>query len=287
METPELVVDSRAELGEGPVWDSMEGRLLWLDIVGGRVHSLDPLTGSDESIEAVPYVSSITPRKGGGFVLTAGHAVLAWDGESSAVLAEIEEPDGNRFNDAKCDASGRLWAGTMDMNEASPAGSLYMVSPDRSVRRMLGGLTVSNGIDWSPDGKTMYHADSPTGNVYAYDFRMEDGMIGRSRVFASIPHSQGFPDGLTVDSDGMVWIAQWGGWCVSRWSAEGRLMETVKLPVSHVSSCTFGGRKMDTLFITSARYGLSGGELRREPHAGSLFSVVPGAVGRQPHEFDG
>ncbi len=275
-------------MGEGPLWDVRQNRLYWLDIVEGKIHRYDPATHKNETFAVGKYVSSVTPTIRGDFLITKGHAIYKWRPEHKMekVISAEQRMAGNRFNDGKCDPAGRFWVGSMDMKEERQSGSLYRLSADLSIKKMCSGLTVSNGIDWSPGNETMYHVDSPTRRIFAYDFDLDGGTISRKRVAITIPEGNGFPDGITVDCEGNIWVAQWGGSRISRWEPEGRLLEEISVPASQVSSCTFGGRNLDTLYVTTARYGIGRSQVNNEVHAGSLFSIVPGVRGRAANKFN-
>jgi sugar lactone lactonase YvrE len=191
------------------------------------------------------------------------------------------------MNDGNCDSAGRFWAGTMGLNEEPGAGALYRLDPDLNVTKVLDAVTISNGIDWSLDDSLMYYVDSDTFCVDVFDFDPDAGAISNRRAFVSVSAADGLPDGLTVDSEGYVWVAFWGGSCVRRYAPDGSLDLVVSLPTRHVTSCAFGGAGLDELYITSATEGLTEADLAQEPHAGALFRCKPGVVGRPEHVFLG
>ncbi|CAG7653235.1 SMP-30/gluconolactonase/LRE family protein [Paenibacillus allorhizosphaerae] len=280
----ELVWDGKAELGEGPAWDHRSAQLVWVDILGKRVHWYDPARGTNRTIQLAQRVGAAVPRVRGGLVLALENGFHTLDLETQR-LTKLIDPEsgkpGNRFNDGKCDEAGRFWAGTMHMEENSPSGALYCLEPDGTLRMAADGITTSNGLAWSPDGRTMYYIDSPTRRVTAYDYSPETGAIDRPRTVVTIPEGEGLPDGMTVDEEGMIWIAQWDGWQVSRWDpASGVKIDSIRVPAARATSCTFGGSNYDELYITTARTGLSEQELAEQPHAGGLFRVKPGVKGR-------
>ncbi|HKE98640.1 MAG TPA: SMP-30/gluconolactonase/LRE family protein [Actinomycetes bacterium] len=272
----EVVVDARARLGEGPAWDARSGELIWVDILAGRVHRFDPASGADRFVEVGRHVGVAVPRAAGGLLLAVrgGFAVLGDDG-TLAPVADVEaDRPGNRMNDGKCDPRGRLWAGTVADDERPGAGALYRLDPDRSVHRMLGGVSISNGLAWSADGATMYYVDSPSQGVDAFDYDPGSGAIARRRRVVSIPRRDGTPDGMAIDDDGCLWVALWGGGRVRRHTPDGRPDAQVELPASQVTSCAFGGPDRGDLYVTSAARGLAG-----EPLAGALFRCRPGVRG--------
>ena len=200
---------------------------------------------------------------------------------------EPDKPE-NRFNDGKCDPAGRFWAGTLALDEKPRAASLYCMDTDLSVRRVLGNVGNSNGIVWSLDNTTMYYIDTPTREIAAFDYDLETGAISNRRVAVTVPQEYGYPDGMTIDEEGMVWVALWGEGCVCRWDPRtGELLHSLRLPVRQVTSCAFGGEKLDELYITSACIGPEGKALAAQPLAGGLFRVHPGVKGIEAFEFNG
>ncbi|MEU6181607.1 SMP-30/gluconolactonase/LRE family protein [Streptomyces coeruleorubidus] len=270
----EVAVRAEAELGEGPTWDAAAGRLLWIDILGSRVHSYDPVTGRRTVRRTEQHVGAVKPRAGGGLVLNLrdGIGLLDPDGDSPGGFRWLhrEPVPGRRANDAAVAPDGSLWAGTMRYDEAPGGGTLSRITGDGSVEVVLDDVAVSNGTGWSPDGRLMYYIDSPTRRVDVFDYA--DGRISGRRTLAGIEESAGFPDGLTVDAEGGVWVALWQGSAVRRYTPGGELDRVIELPVPLVTACAFGGPELTDLYITTARTGLT------EPpaSAGSLF-VVPGA----------
>ncbi|MCX7804455.1 MAG: SMP-30/gluconolactonase/LRE family protein, partial [Planctomycetota bacterium] len=219
-----------------------------------------------------------------------GFAVLDLDSGRMEMFAVPDgHPPENRFNDGKCDPAGRFWAGTMAMTGPREGkGSLFCLFPDRSVKRMLDGVTTSNGIAWSLDRKTMYYIDTPTLTVWAFDYDERTAAISNRRPVASAPKEMGYPDGMTIDAEGMLWVAYWQGAKVARWDPKsGRLLQTIKVPADLTTSCAFGGPGMDVLYITTARTGLKPETLASQPHAGGIFAVRPGVAGIEAFEFAG
>ena len=281
----EVVGTERAEVGEGPVWDIRSSRLVWVDILGRRIHVTDPRTGETSSIEVPLHVGAVVPRAAGGYVaaLQDGFWIVD-DGPARRITAVPEARPGLRFNDGKCDPAGRFWAGTMAYDEAPGAASLYRLEADGLADRVLDGATISNGLAWSGDGRTMYYIDSPTQRVDAFTFDVTTGDLGNRRTVIRIPRELGTPDGMTVDADGGLWVALWGGGAVRRY-VDGRLDREIRLPASKITSCAFGDEDLGTLFITSACEGLSDAELREQPLAGALFRVRPGVRGVAPYPY--
>ncbi len=285
----QLVLDARAELAEGPSWDGANGRLLWVDIFGKRIHGFYPESEEWRVWEIESYVSSVVPVVGQEVVVTLPHEIyrVNLSDRSRKLLAEVETSQtGNRCNDAKCDPKGRLWVGTMDMTERQPNGNLYCLVGGESLRQVISGVTVSNGLGWSPDEKVMYYIDTPTHQVMAYDFDASTGELAHPRVVITVPAEMGMPDGMTVDSQGKLWVCLWGGSRVTRWDPlDGQLMDEIFLPAPNVTSCVFAGNSLDELYITTARSGLTADTLTQFPHTGGVFRVKTRYPGLPTHAF--
>ncbi|MFD5700164.1 SMP-30/gluconolactonase/LRE family protein [Streptomyces lasiicapitis] len=266
----EVAVHEWAELGEGPTWDAEAGHLIWVDILNSRVHTYDPSSGSRTVLATEQHVGAAKPRAGGGLVvnLRDGVGLYGPDGAFSWLLREPVA--GRRGNDAAVAADGALWAGTMRYDEAPGGGSLTRVAPDGTTTPVFPEVAVSNGIGWSPDGTLMYYADSPTRRVDVC--RMDGQLPVDRREFTVIAEPDGFPDGLTVDADGCVWVALWDGGQVRRYTPDGALDRVLPLPVARPTACAFGGPDLRDLYVTTARVGLD----RPHPMAGSVL-VVPDA----------
>jgi sugar lactone lactonase YvrE len=282
----ELVLDARAALGEGPVWDARTSELLWVDITGGAVHRFDPSSGLDRSFETGGFVGAVAPRAAGGYVLAVqnGFAVADRDGDVR-LLAEVEadRPE-TRMNDGACDGSGRFWAGTMNVDGVTRSGSLYRLDPGGDVTRMVANVTISNGIGWSLDDRVMYFVDTADGGVDAFDFEPETGAISGRRRLVTIEDGAGGPDGLTMDAEGCLWVALWDGWAVRRYAPDGTHLGTVDVPAARVTKPAFGGRDLTDLYITTAA---ADEPDPRQPHAGGIFRAQPGVTGRPANAFAG
>jgi sugar lactone lactonase YvrE len=292
---PERASNIRAELGEGPSWDAEKKVLYWVDISGGIVYVHTPNNPNDEVVQRVKSISCAVPRRGGGgLVLTSQHGIYGLELKSKVLtpLTEQVETDReeNRFNDGKCDSAGRFWAGTMNGLKNAPSGALYVLERNHGLKKALPGVTVSNGMGWSPDNKTMFHIDSPTRKVSAFDYALRTGEIGNRRTVVDFSQAQqlGNPDGMAVDEEGMIWVAHWGGARVTRWNPlNGTLLETIAVPADQTSSCCFGGDNLDELYITSARHNLDPKILAAKPLSGSLFMAKVGVRGLPTNAFDG
>jgi sugar lactone lactonase YvrE len=281
------VADVQAILGEGPVWVVRERALIWVDINGRKIFRLR--NGETQSWDTPLKVGSLVPRGQSGFVAGTdlGLAFVALEAGHYDLFANPEEnlPD-NRFNDGKVDRSGRFWAGTMDSHERKASGSLYRLDPDLGIATIDTGYHVTNGPAFSPDGRILYENDSARQLTYAFDLDAAGNASSR-RDFIRHGKGDGFPDGMTVDADGCLWIAFWDGWCVRRFSPDAELLQTVEVPAQRPTSCAFGGEDLQTLFITSARRGLEGTDLANQPLAGGLFAVDVGVQGIAELPFAG
>lgn len=286
----DIAIDAGADLAEGPWWDEQRQELLWVDIFAGRIHMLDPASGIDRSIGVGQSVGMVARRQSGGLVCAVrdGIAFIQPDGNSFELAVPIESGiPGNRMNDGACDPAGRLWAGTMATDLSPSAGSLYRINSALHVTPVRSDVSISNGLDWSPDGETFYFTDSSTQKLDAYDFDIETGQISNARVLLHLPDTIATPDGMAVDAEGTIWVAMWDGGCVHRFSPEGKLLETLNLPVTRPTSVAFGGPALNQLFITSARHGLTPRQLEEQPHAGAIFVLEPGVTGMAPYSFAG
>jgi sugar lactone lactonase YvrE len=289
--TAELIDDARATIGEGPVWDDRSQRLLWVDIPAGLVHWLDPTTGKNASLEVGQPVGAVGLGADGGLVAAVrdGFALFASGRSTMSRLLPVERSvTGNRMNDGKCDSRGRFWAGTMAIDHTPNAGTLYRLDRtdgDEAVSVIFSGITVANGLDWSPDNRLMYYIDSPTQRIDVFDFDRESGALANRRVFVEIPAADGLPDGMTVDAEGHVWVALFRGAKVRRYRPDGEIDLEVKVPVTLVTSCAFGGRNSEDLYITTARHRLTPKEAAEQTTAGGVFVCRPGPVGRLPFRF--
>ncbi|MFJ9413771.1 SMP-30/gluconolactonase/LRE family protein [Streptomyces sp. NPDC101227] len=266
----ELAVRASAELGEGPTWDTAARRLIWVDILGSRVHTWDPATGRRTVMATEQHVGAAKPRAGGGLVVNLRDGIGLYDAGGAFTWLVRDAVPGRRGNDAAVAPDGALWAGTMRYDESPGGGTLTRVAPDGTAAVLLDDVAVSNGTGWSPDGTRVYYVDSPTRRIDT--LRVEGQHIVERREFAAIEPGAGFPDGLTVDADGGVWVALWDGGQVRRYTRDGRLDRTVRLPVPRPTACAFGGPDLRDLYITTARTGQS----RPHPLAGSLL-VLPDA----------
>ena len=297
IEDIELLVDSGSLLGEGPCWDGEKQLLYWIDGLGKKIHIFDPEENTNRTIEVGQVVGCIVLRQSGGVLVAMERGLYSLDPFTGDVVQMVDpESDlpNNRFNDGKCDCRGRLWAGTMsrDFDEGAgdspPAGTLYCIDTELMVRAMFGKVSISNGLGWSPDNTIMYYIDSPTREVAAFDFDPESGNITNRRVVVEIPGDRGIPDGMAVDEEGMIWVAQWGGSEVARWNpATGNVLQRIRVPAVNVTCCAFGGLELEDLYITTSSIPAPEGNDNEQPHAGGLYRTTPGVRGLEAYKFGG
>jgi len=286
----EIAVDIQATLGEGPCWHNE--KLYWIDIVEGNVHVHNPANNENKVYEVGEMIGTIAPRESGGLLLSLPSSFAFLDEETGTIdkFCPIEEdkPE-NRFNDGKCSPEGRFWCGSMEHAEINKKGTLYVLNADHSFSAKRDGILVSNGLAWTADGKTMYYTDSGTKRVDAYDYNVDNGDITNLRTVIQLGEDDGFPDGMTIDKEGMIWLAQWGAFCVCRYNPKtGERLQKIDLPAAHTSACTFGGPNMDELYITTARSRISEEELNGpQKKAGSLFKIKTNTEGIPAYTFAG
>ena len=288
----EVVHSAAAALGEGCVWSPLEDLLVWVDITGQAVHRFDHASGQPVSVWRYnESVGNAALRAGGGLALGLGNTVTLTD-RVGAIVSVIElpgEPETNRANDGAVDPAGRLFQGTMSNTEpGSPVAALHRVDADRTARRVLSDVMISNGIGWSPDRSTMYYIDTLTFRVDQFDYDPDTGEIEGRRPFVTFDGSSGGPDGMTVDADGCLWVAMFGGFGVQRFSPDGEQLETVVTPgAPQTTCCCFGGPDLDTLYITTAAASIAGVDTEGESNSGALFAADVDAVGLPTNLFAG
>lgn len=291
MQSLQAISRQPSMLGEGPCWDAENQQLYWVDIEAGHIHRRDAASGDVQTIDFGQKVGAVALRQSGGLIVAAQHGIYLFDVETKEQV-QIANPEAdmpnNRFNDGKCDAAGRFWAGTMSMIGEQGKGALYCVEPDFTVRKAIENVSLSNGLVWSLDNTVFYYIDSPTFQITAYDFRLITGELGPASVAVRIPEELGTPDGMTIDAEGMLWVAHWGGSRVTRWNPQnGSLIGEISMPVTKPTCCTFGGEAFDQLFITSARLGSSEAELTEQPLNGAVFQIELDVKGMRANKFGG
>ena len=290
--SPKLVLPADATLGECPGWDPVTRTLLWIDMFGQAVHRWSPADGSDLMTPVGQDIGAVVRHADGGLLCALRDGIVRLD-EATASWTMVAPIEGdratNRANDGKVDRAGRFWVGTMADDAAPGMGGLYRLELDGSVTTVLHGTTISNGLDWSPDDRLMYFVDSGLQRIDVFDYDPPTGAITGRRPFAEIPPESGTPDGMCVDAEGGLWVALWDGWAVRHYAPDGRLLETYDLPVSHVTSLTFGGDDLRDLYVTTAWMDATGrrtpSQKDAQPFAGALFRLRPGVRGQLPNAY--
>ncbi|UWP58292.1 SMP-30/gluconolactonase/LRE family protein [Ruminococcus gauvreauii] len=300
MEKPTVVNEYRATLGEGPCWDHERRKLWWIDGLsefgrGNDLHCYDPRSDEDKCWHIGKHIGCAIPAADGRILLNLQDGIYLFDTGKQELeeISDLErEITNNRINDGKCDSRGRLWFGTMSMTANQPerkfeiTGSFYKLEHDGRIRKYFGNVGISNGIAWNRDETKMYYVDTTPQSIYEFDFEVEAGEIANRTPIIEIDLAEGSPDGMTIDAEGMLWVAHFGGWKVSRWDPVRRkkLME-IPLPCAQVTCCAFGGKDMGTLYITTASIGLTEQEREQQPLAGAMFAVRPGVRGVTANKF--
>lgn len=286
-----LEFEYKAHLGEGPVWDEKKEKLWWVDILSGNVMCYSPIEKENRVFDIGEFVGAGALRDKGGLILALQSGLYFFD-EDSGETEKITDPEaglpGNRFNDGKCDPSGNFWAGTMAHDQSARKGSLYRLNTDLSVDRIMSGITISNGLAWNPDDGKFYYIDTPTMEIRSYDYDESTGELSGKSVVRVIDDGDGFPDGMTIDRDGYLWVALYAGGKVIRINPEnGNTVFEIHLPVPKPTCCTFGGINLDELYITTCRENMSGKDLEEAPLSGSLFKAKVPFSGLPVNRFGG
>ena len=270
-----LLLDAKAQLGEGCFWHSIENKLYWLDIEGHELHIYDPVLKTDIHFDVGARIGCVVPAKNGGLLIALENGIHFFDTKTSK-LTFLNNPlsKGVRFNDGKCDAAGRFWIGSMELNLLKDAATLYRFDTDKSIHTMVNKVTCSNGIAWTADKKIMYYIDTPTGNIDAFDYDATTGNISNRRTAIKVPDGSGLPDGMCIDSEDKLWVALWGGSGVARFDPlTGEMLLKINVPAPHTTSCCFGGKDLRTLYITTAKHELTEKKEKQYPLSGGLFSI--------------
>ncbi|WP_420553620.1 SMP-30/gluconolactonase/LRE family protein [Tenacibaculum aiptasiae] len=285
-----LEYQTPAKLGEGAFWDYKKKNFIWVDIEKKRLHIYNPLNKKNRTITMPSKIGTVVPSETGDRVVVAledGIYVVNINTEEISLLSGIESLiKENRFNDGKCDPSGNLWVGSMNLKQTTSSGKLYKVDNQGKTTTMLENITISNGIVWTKKGDIMYYIDTPTGNIRAFDFDLKTSTISNERIVVKINQKDGFPDGMTIDENDMLWVGMWNGNAVAQYNPKtGKLVSKIKVPAHNVTSCAFGGENLDKLYITTASVDMTKEEREKYPLAGSLFVAIPGVKGVRSSYF--
>lgn len=278
-----LALKMESQLGEGAFWNHHTNQLYWVDILGKQLHIYNPNNNDNKTFVMPSRIGTVVPQTDSTAVvaLEDGIYIQNTKNNSLTLLSDIEaKQTENRFNDGKCDPNGNLWVGSMHLAEKKPKGNLYKVLPNGNTTKMLDSITISNGIVWSGDAKTMYYIDTPTMNIRAFDFDATTSTISNERVAVQVDPSLGYPDGMAIDSENKIWVGMWNGNAVIRFDPDtGKVLDKIEIPAHNVTSCAFGGENFETLYITTARVDMTEDELKKYPLSGSIFKVKPGVKG--------
>lgn len=270
-------------LGEGPVWDHNAQFLYWVDIESARIHRLNTRNTQHDVWQMPEKVGAIALSNPGELIAALRSGLARVDlrtGSSQFIVQPLKDNLAVRFNDGKCDALGRFWGGFMDVAESNPMGGLFRFDQKGSaVTQVLDNITIANGLGWSPDNRYFYHTDSATRTISRYAFDLITGTLSAPHIFVRVPDTDGYPDGLAVDSEGYIWGAHWDGWRVTRYTPEGKVDRVIEMPVQRPTACCFGGPDLTTLYVTSARRDLDAAALAKGPLAGAVFAVETGVKG--------
>lgn len=283
-------LEIKSQLGEGAFWDHQQQKLYWIDIVGKQVNIFDPVTEENTKFDTPSSVGTVVPKNSKEAVIALEDGIYMLNTVTGKIelLSDVEaEMTYNRFNDGKCDPNGNLWVGSMHWDQSAPKANLYRVEPNGHSTKMLDSVTISNGIVWTSDKKTMYYIDTPTGHIRAFDYDNKTSSISNERVAVVIPESLGFGDGMTIDEENKLWVGLWNGNAVARFDPlTGTLLEKIEVPAHNVTSCSFGGENFETLYITTSSLDMNDEESKKYPLAGALFEVKPGVKGVAGNFFD-
>lgn len=281
--TASLEFEITSQLGEGAFWNYKTGEFYWVDILGKQLHIYSPATKTNRSLPTPSGIGTVVPQTDSTAVVALVDGIYIINTVSGALtpLSDVEKTvTTNRFNDGKADPNGNLWVGSMHYEQTAPQASLYKVAPTGETTKMVDSVTISNGIVWTKDQSTMYYIDTPTGTIQAYDFDSNTATISNQRTAAVIPQAMGFPDGMAIDSEDMLWVGLWNGNAVVRFDPKnGKLLSRIEVPAHNVTACAFGGHNLDKLYITTASVDMTEEEKAKYPLAGSVFVADPGVRG--------
>ncbi|NOR73832.1 MAG: SMP-30/gluconolactonase/LRE family protein, partial [Draconibacterium sp.] len=272
------------------IWNPKTNELMWINITGEILNFYNPKTGNNKEMFTGQMIGTVVPTESGKVLVALQNGIYQLNpktGTKKLIVDPEENSSNNRFNDGKCDPAGRFWAGTMSTIDEKEAGVLYRLDADSSIHEMIKNVSISNGIVWSLDKTKMYYIDTPTQKVVAYDYDNETGKISNPKVAVEVASEMGSPDGMTIDTEGNIWVALWGGSAVGCWNPEsGELLRTIEVPAKNVTSCAFGDEDLGTLYITTARIATSDDDLKKFPNAGGVFKTRPRVKGVEAFFFN-
>ncbi|WP_297803626.1 SMP-30/gluconolactonase/LRE family protein [uncultured Polaribacter sp.] len=272
-----------ANLGEGAIWNYKTHELYWIDIEGRQLNIYNPKSKINKVLNTESRIGTVVPFTEDEALIALENGVHKIDiqtGKSNLFTDMKSELLGSRLNDGKCDPSGRFWVGSMHLEQETAKANLYTITSENILQKKIDSVTISNGIVWTSDKKTMYYIDTPTSTIKEFDYNNETGEISNGKIAVKIPIKFGFPDGMTIDEENMLWVGMWNGNAVIRFNPKtGKVISKIEVPAHNITSCAFGGENLETLYITSARIDMTEEELIKYPLAGSLFSINPGVKG--------
>ena len=283
IKTATLEYKIKASLGEGAIWNYKTQKLYWIDIEKKQLNIYNPKSKANKILETKSRIGTVVPftKQEALVALEDGvHKINLQSGESNLFTDMKSELPRSRLNDGKCDPAGRFWVGSMHLEQLTGKANLYTITSENKLQKKIDSVTISNGIVWTSDKKTMYYIDTPTSSIKAYDYNNETGKISNGKVAVQIPKSLGFPDGMTIDEENMLWVGMWNGNAVIRCNPKtGKVISKVEVPAHNITSCAFGGENLDILYITSASVDMTADEIKKYPLAGSVFKIKPGVKG--------
>lgn len=284
-----LAYKTEAKLGEGAIWNYKTNELYWIDIEGKSLNIYNPKTNNNRILKTPSRIGTVVPTNNNDVLIALEDGVYKMNlkTEESTVFLDMKNHLINqRLNDGKCDPSGRFWVGSMDFNQEKGKAKLFNINTNKNLEIKVDNVTISNGIVWTSNKKTMYYIDTPTSQIKAYDYDNGTGKISNERIAVQIPEALGYPDGMTIDEENMLWVGMWNGNAVIRFNPKtGKVLQKIKVPAHNITSCAFGGDNLETLYITSARIDMNKEELKKYPLAGSVFKVNPGVKGTKSSFF--
>ncbi len=284
-----IAYKTEAALGEGAIWDYDTKKLYWVDIEGKSLNVFDPVTSQNKSFPTASHIGTVVPKNKDEVLIALVDGIYTLNlntGDTALFVDMNTNLINSRLNDGKCDPEGRLWVGSMNWQQEKGKAKLFTIENDSSITTKIDSVTISNGIVWTKDKKTMYYIDTPTSQIKAYDYDNTTGNISNQRVAVKISEDLGFPDGMTIDEEDMVWVGMWNGNAVLRFNPKtGELLQKIDVPAHNVTSCAFGGDNLEILYITTAKLDMTDEELEKYPLAGSVFKVNPGVKGVKSNSF--
>lgn len=285
----EVVLENQAVLGEGPAWDEKRHALLWVDIVKHTINRLDVRSGKNQSVPFSATIGSVVPRQSGGYTLATDNGLIALsdDLKIGDLIAPLTISKEEQMNDGKCDALGRYWTGTLAIDRKSPVGALYCIDEEHRIEQKLTDAIVSNGMGWNAKQDKMYYIDTKKNAIFQFDFDLKTGQIKNRQVFVDLSNCKGGGDGMTLDVEDCLWVAQWDSGEIHRYKPDGTLDYAIPMPVRRVTSCCFGGDDLTDLYVTSSKNGLTEQQLKEQPLSGSIFKVKVGVKGVPTYAYAG